>query len=185
MSDQETTTIGSLENPVILTKMAVKALGCNPRNPPKEKGAMKLLCRIYGEASDYATREDTRTGQLHTNLVGEFEGVNVEEGSPEYGKCFRSGKLFLPSGIQETVEKMVAVVKKNPNAGAVRFAIEIYSVDSTNAIGYSYAARNLTPKGPETVDAMAEIRKLLPPVGAVPQIEAPKEPVKEDKKSRR
>lgn len=137
-----------------VSKMSVKTLKCDPR---LEKGVEKqVLCRIYGLATGTKVKEDKVTGQIWTPLVGEFEGVNIEDGS-----IYRSGVLYLPNGIHEVIESAVTKLKDPENAGvSVQFALEISSVKANNKIGYSYEAKNLVKA--DVADPLEQLRAMLP-----------------------
>jgi hypothetical protein len=134
---------------VTLTKMSIKTLNCNPRKaaalPEGSKEAVRL-CVIGGKADGVKVGEDS-TGRPWSALTGSFEGVNLET-----GEVFGSGKLFLPSGIQESVESVV----KHNEGKAVSFALELRAVKASNPIGYSYQAVSLMPAA--AVDELSEIR---------------------------
>lgn len=122
---------------IFVTKMAVKSMGCKPHLA--EGQDMKRLCMIYGRADGVKMGED-QNGKLWSALTGSFEGVNLTD-----GKMYRSGKLFLPSGIHETVENAVKELAgaEIKSGVSITFAMEIRSVPATNPIGYSYQAVNL------------------------------------------
>jgi hypothetical protein len=142
-----------------VSKLSVKALGCDPR---LAKGSNRqVLCRIYGKAQGLKHGEDKQRGDVWTALQGTFEGVNVQDGSEDYGKTLRSGKLFLPGGIQDVIEGAVKDIAKSASAetASVVFAVELSSVKAANPIGYSYEARNLVPR--TTQDEMATLRQMV------------------------
>jgi hypothetical protein len=132
-----------------LSKMSIKALGCNPKLAgalPEGSKEVVRLCVIGGKASGVKHGEDLQ-GRTWTALIGTFEGVNIEN-----GETFQSGKLFLPSGIQESVEAAVAKADGND----VSFAFELRAVKANNPIGYSYQAVSLMP--PAEVDTLSDVR---------------------------
>ena len=145
------------EAQVQITKMSVKGLGCNP-------GSLKPLCQILGKATGVKSGEDS-TGRVWSALVGDFLGVNLED-----HKQYRSGKLFLPSGIHETIE---SAVKSLPESGGVvKFALELRSVKASNPIGYSYQAVSLIPIAAES-DNLTDVINSVPVgkllLGAAPE----------------
>jgi hypothetical protein len=91
-------------------------------------------------------------------LTGDFVGVNLQDGTE-----YRSGKLFLPGGIHETIESAV----KNNEGKAVKFGLEVRSVVAANPIGYSYQAVQLLK--PEGSDPMDELRRALPSADEKPK----------------
>jgi len=164
----ETETTETTNNVEYVTKLNIKALGCDPRLD--KNVARKLLCRIYGTAQGLKHGEDG-SGKVWTALVGNFEGVNIEEGSDDIGVVVRSGKLFLPEGIQGLIEGAIKEIENTAGGkeeASVTFALEIASIRAQNPIGYSYAAKNLAPVKKE--DPLGELRKLIgpPPPKAIP-----------------
>jgi hypothetical protein len=119
----------SIETPTVevlgVTKMSVNSI-CG-------KKSMGRICVILGRANGIKTGEDAQ-GKVWEALTGTFEGRNLQT-----GEVFRSGKLFLPSGIHETI---VDAVKALPEGvvGAATFAFEIRRVEASNPIGYTYQA---------------------------------------------
>jgi hypothetical protein len=170
----ETTETGDATN-ALVSKLTLKALGCDPRLSAGQNS--KVLCRIFGTANGLKTGEDKNTSNVWVALQGEFEGQNVEEGSDDAGKVLRSGKLFLPGGIQDVIEGKIREIE-NTSGGSespnVTFGLEIRSVKSTNRIGYSYEARNLMP--PKQLDPLAAMRAAIEEKhGKVKLLPAPKE----------
>lgn len=158
-----------------VSKLSIKALGCDPRLPSGANS--KVLCRISGFAQGLKSGEDKNTGNIWTALQGDFEGVNCEAGNDDFGKTLRSGKLFLPAGIQDVIEGAVREIE-NRAGGAespnVVFGLEIRSVKATNRIGYSYEARNLMPA--RQSDPLAQLRKQIEEkAGVIKAIAAPAE----------
>lgn len=163
-------------NDTLVSKLSIKALGCEARLPAGVNS--QVLCRIYGSARSLKHGEDKNSGNVWTALQGEFEGVNAQQGNADFGKTLRSGKLFLPAGIQDVVESAVREIEnsaggtESPN---VVFGLEIRSVKSSNRIGYSYEARNLMP--PKQQDPLAAMREAIEKTaGKLKALPAPKEP---------
>lgn len=157
----------------VISKMSVKGLGCNPRkvtamDKPADGSQAKLpLCRIFGLASGVKHGED-KSGNVWTAIAGDFEGVNLQD-----GKVYRSGKLFLPGGIQEIIEVPLVQAESQDKQLTVEFAFEIAAVQADNPIGYSYVATSLMK--PAEADNLSRIRNLIsaPAQPAVPQLPAP------------
>lgn len=165
------TTPNTASEPLI-TKMSVKGIGCKPTGGlPTDDTRSNPMCLIMGKASGIKMGEDMN-GKVWSALTGAFRGVNLATGA-----AYRSGKLFLPSGIHEVVE---GAVKQLPaDGGMVKFAMRIESVKASNPIGYSYQAVNLMPIEAES----DELADLIAAVSAPAQIEASKtEPAKPGKK---
>lgn len=139
--------------PVFVTKMSVKGIGCEP-GVRQADGKPTVLCHIFGRANGIKMGEDA-SGNIWQALKGSFAAIDLQHGGAEY----RSGKLFLPPGIHETIEQGVLAFGENPNNLTIDFALEIRSVKATNPIGYSYQAVNLMP--PTTSDELSEIRKAV------------------------
>lgn len=123
------------EQDVMVAKITMKGLGCKPYGAPLDDP--KRLCVILGKATGMKHGEDEKTGRVWTVLTGEFLGQNLETGAR-----FRSGKCFLPSGIQESVESAIGQLA---DGGVVQFAVQISSVTATSPAGYSYQGVNLMP----------------------------------------
>jgi hypothetical protein len=149
----------------IISKMSVKSLGCKPTGgDPKDPSKPNILCIIAGKASGIKMGEDAN-GKVWSALTGNFWGQNLATGG-----TFRSGKLFLPSGIHETLE---AAVQGLPEAGGViKFAMKFQSVEAKNPIGYSYQAVNLMPIEADT-DELADVIALAG-ANQMPLLEAAK-----------
>lgn len=168
---QETPQTATAETNVI-SKMSVKALGCNPRAvaaKPEGDNTPVRLCQIYGTADGIKTGESA--AGVWTCLTGNFEGRNIDTGA-----IFKSGKLFLPGGIQEIVENGLKGTEGKEDA-VVQFALEIRAVKASNPIGYSYQAVPLVQ--PAAADPLQMLRdavaKYMPPAPSAPkEIEAPK-----------
>ncbi len=158
----------------IISKLSVKTIGCNPKKAaamddvPGGPAPSVALCKVYGIASGIKHTEDTRDGKIYTALIGDFEAINLQD-----GKIYRSGKLYLPAGIQEVIEAPLQAAADHdpPQSIAIRFGFELSSVKSGNPIGYSYQARPLVK--PAADDPLMELRQAL---SGAPQIEAPKQP---------
>lgn len=160
----------------ILKKMSIAAMGCKPvvvRDSQYAPDKNIKLATVYGRASGTKSGEN-RSGnsEIWTALIGSFEGMNVQAGSPGYGKLYSSGMLFLPGGSQEIIEGALA------NGGldaAVDFAFEIYARhDEKSPVGYRYQVASLQP--PSVTDDLAHLRKIALPAETRAQIEAPAPP---------
>lgn len=166
----------------VISKMSVKTMGCNPRkvagmDDNKDGKPVTLpLCVIYGIASGLKHGEDKVNGGVWTALTGDFEGKNLQT-----GETFRSGKLFLPSGIQEIVEGPIKKAEDENGSCAIKFAFEISAVKASNPIGYSYQAKPLTK--PTEGDQLSELRAIAAPSDK--QLEAPKQDDEKDTKKKK
>lgn len=131
-----------------LTKLTLKGMGCRPGRAAAD-GKKVALARVFGIATEVKAKEDAK-GQIFEAISGTFEGVNLET-----GESFRSGLLFLPGGLHETV---TAQLRQGP--AAVKFSLEISAIPASNPIGYSYSAKSLIPDIGQ--DALADLRQALP-----------------------
>lgn len=149
----------------IVAKLSVKTMGCNAaavKGMPE--GQKAELCRIYGMVMDVEQKEDKfKEGAFVTKFQGTFEGINLET-----GEIFRSGVLYLPAGISETMEAAFKQIQLQDKTAQVQFAFEIRSVKAGNPIGYSYEAQAI--RRPSKDDPLAELRQSmlsLPTAGEV------------------
>lgn len=162
MENKATATAVAADEVVIVTKMSVKGIGCKPAGDKTPK----RLCRIYGRADGIKAGE-SKDGRVWSALTGSFEALNFED-----GKTYRSGKLFLPGGIHETIENAVKQIPADADGITVRFALELRSVEANNPIGYSYQAVNILPAS--QTDELDEIRRAISDAaGVAKQLAAP------------
>lgn len=145
----------------VVAKLSQKT-GADPKKVnglPEGQNSM-VLCDIGGICTGLKVGESRDGSSVWTALVGTFEGWFYESGNVNGTyKTYRSGKLFLPGGIQETVEAAIAQLPKDKDGdpvGSVTFKMRISAVKANNPIGYSYEALNLLP-----VEAGDELTKLM------------------------
>lgn len=120
----------------IISKLTVAQMKLNP-TAAKTNEKKTLLGRIYGIASGIKTVK-AANGDVHFALTGDFRGTNAESGDN-----YRSGVLYLPSGIHEMVQDAVdGGLDDNgkPVYREVKFGIDLFAVPANNPIGYSYQA---------------------------------------------
>jgi hypothetical protein len=146
----------------IISKMSVKGLGCNPKKVDDTNTPL-ALCQIFGKADGIKVGEG-RDGRVWQCLTGNFAGINLVNGEE-----YRSGKLFLPAGIQEVVENAVKSLGEGSDV-TVRFGLQISAVVASNPIGYSYQARNLMPMA--TGDELSDLRRAIESGEPVPEKKA-------------
>lgn len=157
---------------LFVSKLSVKGIGCKPGACEADKPA--LLCRIFGKADGIKTGE-SQDGRVWSALTGSFAAINLQSGEE-----YRSGKLFLPSGIHETVENAVRALGENKEGLSITFGLEIRSVTASNPIGYSYQAANLVAT--TATDELSELRKAIEASHAMPKmVAAPAAPATESK----
>lgn len=129
-----------------LPQMNIKKCGGDPKQAIRD-GKQTFMCRIYGEATDVKTKE-ARSGDAYTYLVGAFRGIGPD------GTKYESDKLFLPGGIQESVEASYKAGGEKP----VTFAYDIFAnEDKDSSVGYRYAAKALMKtEASSRLDAMSQ-----------------------------
>lgn len=160
---------GNPQEEITIGKLSVRGIGCIPGPAPKDNP--KLLCIILGKASALVNGVDKLTDREWTALKGDFLAVNLAT-----NERFRSGKLFLPAGIHESIEERVRQLQ---DGGLVKFALQLRSVEAKNPAGYSYQAVTLMPIETEN-DSLSDMKALI--TGTQPQLAAPAETTKAGKK---
>jgi hypothetical protein len=148
---------------VILSKLTLPAMDASPETIKRSDVNQEPLARVGGIARKVSVKVNKQTGDVHQGLSGDFIGVNLRT-----GKQYRSGILYLPSGIQEQVESALGGDDSPP----VEFFIELRAVKAKNPAGYSYIAIAL--HRPEAVDPLDKFRHLAikGPIGQ-PALPAP------------
>lgn len=131
--------------PSVVTKISVKTVGADPALAKLSDSPVHLM-RVIGMATGIKDKEDAR-GEAITAILGDFEGTN-----PASGEVYRSGVLYLPSGIHE----MIVGALGTPGA-KVEFGLDIFSVKATNRIGYSYTCKQIFKS--EGRDSLADLRE--------------------------
>lgn len=141
----------------LVSKLTIKELGCNPKAVlALPEGQIKMpLCQLYGLVTRVGFQENRDEGRTYTYFLGDFEGVNLQDGTTA-----ESSKLYLPQGPSEALEQICAkAFARNKNA-QVQFAFEVLAVkSSTNKAGYSYETRVLVK--PEEADKMGALRNVV------------------------
>jgi hypothetical protein len=140
----------------LISKLSVKTAGCNPRRAALlENDSVALpMVRIFGFASGVKTVEDRTTGNVHEAIIGNFEAHNLAPADVKgSGDRYRSGVLYLPKGIHES---LVDAVKTKPEGSeSIAFDLEVRAVKATNPIGYSYEAVSMRKMaGYDPLDAL-------------------------------
>lgn len=115
-----------------VSKLTLKKMGVNPQDGAKKDTP---LARIYGFVSGIKIGTNPNNGDAYTALQGDFEGENLQT-----GEMFRSGILFLPGGIHETLTSPFDNLKEGEEAPRIKFGFTINAFPATNKIGYSYKA---------------------------------------------
>lgn len=132
-----TATPGEVMEVKMVGKIVAKTLG-NPKQAAalETMGDSVVLGKIFGICDGVKAKEDPITGKTYFPLIGRFQAVTVK------GDVIRSGVLYFPQGIHETYE---SAARKLEDGSTLQFAVELRSVRSSNAAGYSYEAVDLMP----------------------------------------
>lgn len=143
---------GTVMEVKVVGKLTAKELG-NPKKVLALDGenAKFVIGRIFGIASECKRKDvtDPQNGAVTTYwpIIGQFVGVQPD------GTQVRSGVLYLPGGIHESYK---AALDNIEEGDTLRFALELRTVKSTNAAGYTYEAEDLMP--PKVVDLLEQFR---------------------------
>jgi hypothetical protein len=116
----------------------------------KEDQKELVLGSIVGNATGIFTGTNPVDGSVFKGLKGAFEYTDAD---PERD-VLTSGKMFLPSGIDEMIFNAV----EEADGGSVQFAFEVSVFRADNPQGYSWKYKPLM-KAAE-VDPLSELRKL-------------------------
>ncbi len=144
--------------PTIIAKMSMKALETVPQKVASGDKNSLAMARVYGIASGIKGFTNGQTGEVAFALMGDFEGVNIET-----GKVFRSGKLFLPGGIHES---LTGPFMADDPVTSLKFALEFEVVKAGNPAGYTWRAKPLIAAAQN--DPLASLRDELPALAALP-----------------
>lgn len=116
----------------LLSKLSLKGLKAQPLKNSVKDGAPFAIAYLYGHANKHNIIT-TPFGDS-VRFVGSFKGVNATT-----GEAYRSGKLFMPS----IIEEMVADAIDNSD-GPVEFAFEIgVEYSEKGNMGYAYTVKPL------------------------------------------
>lgn len=168
---------------VVKSKLVGKDIG-NPKGATMlpNLGDRYLLGTLFGVASRITTRT-MPNGDTFEGLGGTFEGIPADSNIA----VVRSGVLYLPTGVFETiaseVEKEVTGTdgKVTRETQDVRFGFKVYTEKATNAAGYSWAFEPLVAAG--KADMLSSLRAEILPLIAPPKTdEAPADAPKTSKK---
>lgn len=120
-----------------VAKLSAKNAGVNPKKILALDGekAVNVIAQIMGIVSGFKQVDDPVEGKSHFPLTGAFQAIN-----PNTGTRTQSGVCYLPTGIHD---QYLAAAKKLKDGEELRFAVELRTVKSTNAAGYSYEAVSL------------------------------------------
>lgn len=122
------------------------------RRSVKKGGKAVTVCTIYGIATGIKTVIDKNKDETYYALSGQFEAEY-----PATRTLFRSGVLYLPSGIHQTVESAVKTLENEGDQ--VNFAFEMRAVPAENPQGYSWEAKPLLR--PATTDPLIQLREQI------------------------
>jgi hypothetical protein len=136
----------------ITSKLTAKMLG-NPKLGSEER---HFLGTIRGIATGVKVKTD-QAGNAFEAILGNFEGVKGKT-----GEVFNAAMLYLPGGIHEMISEPVKHATQDkdgkPIMGSLTFSIDLYTVPSSNAAGYSYEAVSNIPIA--KLDPFAELRAM-------------------------
>jgi hypothetical protein len=125
---------GKVVDITIVSKLSMRTIKTQPAKFATAEG--RPIAVVYGQATAIKEVVDKVRGDVYHALVGQFEAQNLQS-----GEVFRSGQLYLPTGIHEMLED--AVKKLETDTDFVSFAIQLRAVTAKNPAGYSYEAQNL------------------------------------------
>jgi hypothetical protein len=148
----ETDTTNTTGDASIVSKLTAKALG----NPKLGSESRHFLGTIRGIATGAKVKVD-QSGNAFEAILGSFEGVRGKD-----GMIMNSAMLYLPGGIHEMISEPVKRAtldaEGKPIMGSLTFSIDLFTIPSTNAAGYSYEAISNIPIA--KTDPFAELRQL-------------------------
>jgi hypothetical protein len=145
----------------MITTMNVGTIGCDLSAIKKNE---KELCQIYGIVTGIKVGINPRDQNPYTALIGQFEAINLET-----GETFRSGKLFLPAGLHETLTSIYEKLGDDDDVPTTEFGFTISGFPAANLTGYSYkAAPFAKPSATDPLMLMREKAKSAPRLKALP-----------------
>jgi hypothetical protein len=135
----------------IISKLSVATVNAKPTTIGVPEHGQVRLARFGGIARDLIVKENKATGDFSEGLAGDFIGINLKTGQE-----FRSGILYLPSGIQEAI---ASELRDKTVQHEIEFFVELRAQKAANPIGYSYVA--VPVYKPEAVDPLAKFRQFM------------------------
>lgn len=143
------------------SSITIKLLG-DPKKVLGMEGAnaRHFLGTIFGVAEKVKTKTGVdKAGNTVTfePIIGNFEAVPAtpvqgDEGEPPTD-AYQSGILYLPGGIHDRITEAL----KMPDTPPIEFGIEVYTVKSSNAAGYTYDLKVLLDtKAADPLSAMRD-----------------------------
>jgi len=143
------------EEVTILSKLTLAGMGLKGAailGQPADVRSL-LLATFFGKASGTKKVENKLTGDVYTALTGTFSAINHLDKDREY----MSGVLYLPGGTHEML--LAAVSKLMDESEDVEFAVDVYAVRASSAVGFAYEQKpKMEAKG---VDPLADMRARL------------------------
>lgn len=150
-----------------LSKITVKAIGCDPKACIKAEKTIDLA-KIYGVVNESKPVDGMKDGKLSYQFFGNFEAINLQT-----GEVFQSTKLFLPKVVEDLLETTLRPTGKE-KLESVRFAFQIAATPGESPVGYIFKAANLMKL--QENDPLAAMREELAaaskPAPAVPATQA-------------
>lgn len=130
----------------IVAKISLKSIGATPTKGSVEAGKPITIAALYGTVHKHETV--TTTFGESERFVGNIEAVNAIT-----GEVFRSGKMFVPS----VVEELLASAVDSIDDGSVEFALEIGAEHSEKGnMGFAYTVKPLRKMA--EADSLAHLR---------------------------
>lgn len=130
----------------IVSKISLKSIGATPAKGSVEAGKPITIAALYGAVHKHETV--TTTFGESERFIGNIEAVNAAT-----GEVFRSGKMFVPS----IVEELLAAAVDSIDDGSVEFALEIGAEHSEKGnMGFAYTVKPLRKMA--EADSLAHLR---------------------------
>lgn len=131
---------------------AVTALGEKPA--PEKLAAIRVpLGLVFGIITGVKQSIDSKTGELRSALVGNFEGRNAVT-----GEVVRATRCYLPV-VQEKLESEFNSLPANIRGNRMKFQANIFAVHNEDRYGYRYSVD--LPLADASNDPLADMRSEL------------------------
>ena len=137
-------------------KLTAKSLGWDRNRIGTEvakvpaDGGRVLLGTIVGICSGLRQTVNGDTGEIQNGLKGQFRGVSSlgddtgkEIGTGNPARSVTAGVCYLPGGIQEMIEGVLASAVEKDAKATVNFGLKLFAIPATNKAGYTFDADNL------------------------------------------
>lgn len=152
-------------------KLTVATIGGAPERAKTEKTRVGVATFIGIATGTKMVENQNEPEKPYVAVTGNFEAVNLYT-----GEIYRSGILYLPTGLHDLVVNMLDQVKGDEDRSkfdkaAVEFALQIDAEPADNAAGYQYVGKSLLP--PQKADALSHLRALTAGIVPVKQLPPP------------